>query len=63
MLKVGDRVYGRVDPVRVGTVVKVYSYGALTVKDWADVKWDRKFGPPSVDSEVTSCPVDLLEKL
>lgn len=40
-MRVGDRVFLRVDPDRQGTVVRLYAYSALTVLKWADVEWDK----------------------
>jgi hypothetical protein len=58
-VKVGDRVFWR-DPERKGTVVRVYEYPSLTVKEWADVKWDAPVRPEQF-GDTSSVPVALLE--
>lgn len=60
-IRVGDRVFLRYDPSQIGTVLRLYTYGSLTIKHWADVKWDRVSFPGSGDQ--SSVPADLLEKL
>lgn len=53
-------MFSRVDPDRKGTVVRVYEYPSLTVKEWADVKWDAPTKPDQF-GDVTSIPVHHLE--
>jgi hypothetical protein len=59
-VRVGARVFNRNDPDRVGTVLRVYEYPSLTVKEWADVKWDAPVRPEQYE-DTSSVPLYLLE--